>query len=321
MSPRLYIGTGGFSLWYSNDLGETYERLWGTSGLYSETRIWALNAHPDRPDELLVGTDSGVYRLDVAEHKFQHLPSPMDTMQVWSIARSPRDANLVIAGTRPGAIFRSTDGGASWTEADASIPRTCLYVVHPRVTKVQFDPKEPDLVWASLEVGGVYRSHDAGKTWAAASSGLVSDDVHDVSVMHNGSRILYATTNEGLNISHDDGENWRLQPFDSKSPYTRTLTPRADNRGVAFLANGDGPPGSWGRLMRTRDYGRQWEDAGLPGELQSSAWLVATHPSDPDLLFAASALGQYFRSRDGGESWAALPRRLTETRALAWIPV
>jgi hypothetical protein len=35
----------------------------------------------------------------------------------------------------------------------------------------------------------------------------------------------------------------------------------------------------------------------------------------------ATALGQYFRSRDGGESFAALPRRLTETRALAWVPV
>jgi hypothetical protein len=34
----------------------------------------------------------------------------------------------------------------------------------------------------------------------------------------------------------------------------------------------------------------------------------------------ATALGQYFRSRDGGETFAALPRRLTETRALAWVP-
>jgi photosystem II stability/assembly factor-like uncharacterized protein len=173
----------------------------------------------------------------------------------------------------------------------------------------------------SLEVGGVFRSEDAGETWTKASSGLISDDVHDVGVMYNGSRVLFATTNEGLNVSHDNGESWKQQPFASKKPYTRTITPRADDSGIAFVANGDGPPGSWGRLLRTRDYGKHWENAGLPGDLQSSAWLVAANRADPNLLFASSALGQYFRSDDGGESWEALPRRLTETRALAWIPV
>ena len=43
MTPRLYVGTGGFSVWYSNDLGQTFDRLWGSAGLYSETRVWALN--------------------------------------------------------------------------------------------------------------------------------------------------------------------------------------------------------------------------------------------------------------------------------------
>jgi photosystem II stability/assembly factor-like uncharacterized protein len=285
-------------------LGETFERLWGSAGLYSETRVWALNWHQDRPGEMLVGTDSGIHRLDVVSHKFQHIPSPMDAMQVWSIARSPSNPDLVLAGTRPGAIFRSTDAGISWKECNTGIPATCLYVTHPRVTRILFDSKDENLVWASLEVGGIYRSEDAGKTWKASSNGLISDDVHDVGVMHHNGRVLFATTNEGLNVSRDNGNTWVKQPFASKGPYTRTITPRADDSGVAFVANGDGPPGSWGRFLRTRDYGEHWEDAGLPSDLQSS-----------------SALGQYFRSDDGGESWAALPRRLTETRALAWIPV
>ncbi len=65
---------------------------------------------------------------------------------------------------------------------------------------------------------------------------------------------------------------------------------------------------------------RTGKTRGCPASLQSSAWCVATNPADPKLIFAATALGQYFRSQDGGESWTALPRRLTETRALAWVP-
>jgi len=55
----------------------------------------------------------------------------MDAMQVWSIARSPSDSNLILAGTRPGALFRSTDGGKFWNKIDAGIPDTCLYVTYP----------------------------------------------------------------------------------------------------------------------------------------------------------------------------------------------
>jgi len=52
--------------------------------------------------------------------------------------------------------------------------------------------------------------------------------------------VLFAATNEGLNISHDNGENWKRQPFASKKPYTRTITPRGRHR-RGFVANGDGP--------------------------------------------------------------------------------
>jgi photosystem II stability/assembly factor-like uncharacterized protein len=320
VTPRLYIGTAGLSVWYSDDLGETLHRFWGTSGMYSETRVWALASHPERPDELLAGTDSGIYRLDIPAAKWTQLPSEMDSLCIWSVARSPHDPDLILAGTRPPAIFRSTDGAKTWERVKAPLPETCPAVLKPRVTRITFDPDDPDLLFAGLEIGGVWRSTDGGKSFKNASAGLVSEDIHDVAVVRNGSRLIYATTNMGLHVSNDDGRSWEVKPLDSPSQYTRGITPRADGSGFVLLGNGDGPPGSWGKLMRSRDHGAHWEDAGLPGKLESSAWCVATNPADPKLIFAATALGQYFRSQDGGESWTALPRRLTETRALAWIP-
>jgi photosystem II stability/assembly factor-like uncharacterized protein len=237
------------------------------------------------------------------------------------VVRSPHDPDLILAGTRPPGIFRSTDGAKSWERVNAPLPETCPAVMKPRVTQITFDPDDPDLVLAGLEIGGVWRSTDQGRSFRSASEGLVSEDIHGLAVVRNGSRLVYATTNMGLHVSRDDGRSWQLSPLDSPSQYTRGVTPRADGSGFVLLCNGDGPPGSWGKLMRSRDHGAHWEDAKLPGELQSSAWCVATNPADPQLIFAATALGQYFRSQDGGESWTALPRRLTETRALAWVPV
>ena len=322
MTPRLYVGTAGLSVWHSDDLGETFNRMLADTGLYSETRVWALSYSPSRPNELLAGTDSGIHRLDIAKRQWTHVPSDMDTLCIWSIAQSPHDPNLLLAGTRPPTIFRSVDGGRTWTNTNAPLPETCPFVLKPRVTKIEFDPKDPNLVWAGLEVGGAWRSQDAGMTWQSTSKGLISEDVHDVCVVHNGARLLYATTNRGVHISRDSGDTWELQaPFDSSSQYTRTMKPSADDDGTVWLCNGDGPPGSWGKLLRSRDYGQHWEDAHLPGKLETSAWCVATNPADPKLIFAAAALGQYYRSTDGGEHWDALPRRLSETRALAWVPV
>ena len=88
-----------------------------------------------------------------------------------------------------------------------------------------------------------------------------------------------------------------------------------------FLTNGNGPPGSTGRLLRRRDYGATFEDAGLPGTLNSTPWTVATHSSDPKLIFVCSNLGQSFRSTDGGESWTKLARgRSTAPMTDRWPP-
>ena len=69
-----------------------------------------------------------------------------------------------------------------------------------------------------------------------------------------------------------------------------------------------------------RNYGLDWEDVGLPGEVESSAYFLAANPADPNLIYCAATLGQIYRSVDGGESWTALKRRLSEIRAIAWLP-
>jgi photosystem II stability/assembly factor-like uncharacterized protein len=133
-----------------------------------------------------------------------------------------------------------------------------------------------------------------------------------------GGKALLATTNRGLHRSEDNGETWVLQEIPSPWPYTRSVVPRADGSGVVFLTNGNGPPGNDGFLLRSRDYGRAWENAKLPGPIESTVWCVATNAADPMLVFACTNLGELFRSTDGGESWTRLPHLFGDLRALHW---
>jgi photosystem II stability/assembly factor-like uncharacterized protein len=316
---HVYAGTAGHSAWFSDDRGETWVHPNSHSGLYLEARVWALASHPATPERLFAGTDMGAFRWDEPSARWVHLPSPMQ--DVWSIAVDPADPDVLMAGTQPAGFWRSTDAGQSWSQLTApGISQFSDVNVGPtRVTQILFDPVDHGSVWASVEIGSIYRSRDRGATWERKEQGLVSGDVHGLAVVKlpRGKAVL-ATTNRGLHRSEDDGETWELQGIPAPWPYTRAVMPRADDSGVVFVANGNGPPGNDGFLLRSRDHGRSWEDARLPGPLESSVWCIAVNAADPMLIFVCTNLGALFRSTDGGESWTRLPHVFGELRALHW---
>lgn len=337
---HLYVATNGLSVWSSSDLGETLLRMSTGTGMYSGSQVWALALHPSSPHVLLAGTNTGVYRLNQKEEDWTHIPSPMDdAMLVTALAYAPDNPDVIMAGTQPAGLYHSEDSGKSWRNLGVPMKPYALtgYYLgdkpfpegHPaaygrkhwtRVTQIVFDPTDSSLVWAGVEIDGAWRSSDGGKRWERSDQGMKSQDIHGYTVVHNGGRVLFATTDAGLHISRDDGANWTMRPIDSAWQYTRSIVERPDGTGVMFMTNGNGPPGTAGRLFRSRNYGVDWEDARLPGEVESSAYFLATNPADPKLIYAAATLGQIYRSIDGGESWTALKRRLGEIRALAWLP-
>lgn len=317
MSVNLYVGTSGLSVWFSRDLGETWKRPYSESGLYLESRVWALSGHAGAPGQVYAGTDSGLHRWDEADQHWTHMPTPMDDLDIWALAQARDNPAVILAGTHPAGLHRSDDNGASWRKLDISFADECIFIGKPRVTRILFDPAESNTIWVSVEIDGVYRSTDGGESWQRVSDGLVSDDVHDLAILKDGT--LFATTNKGLHRSTDGGDSWQIQKLDSDWQYTRAVIPRADGA-VIFLANGNGPPGSTGRLLRSRDQGDSWEDAGLPGNLNSTPWCIATNPHNPMLIFVCTNLGQIFRSTDGGETWIKLDHEFGEVRSIHWAP-
>ena len=315
------VGTIGSGVWVSPDAGDGWRRV--GRGLSGESRVYGLAVHPRETRTVFAGADDGLYKSRDGGQSFEHIDSPMNAMDVWKIAFDPTDPDTMFAGTRPAALFRSTDGGRQWRQLPVDMVEDCPNVGVPRVTALTVDPSDHRIVWAGVEVDGVRRSLDGGETWTRIAGGLSDPDIHDIAVRAAGNRetVLTSTPRE-IFASTDKGESWQGLGVGKNFglPYCRGLALKADDPNVVFVATGDAAVGSTGAIQRSKDGGQNWERLALPVEPNSPIWAFATNPADPGLILACSHYGELFASRDAGDSWGKLRRELTEIRALAWTP-
>jgi photosystem II stability/assembly factor-like uncharacterized protein len=322
VSHRVYVGTIGEGMFRSIDGGRTFRRA--CEGMFVECHVRALAIHPRDPATVYLGSEHGLFVSTDGADNWTRLPAPLEGMQVWSVWVSPSRPGLLVVGTCPSRLFRSEDAGRTWHGAEARIERECPRILHTRVTCITGDPEDPDLLWAGVEIDGLYRSRDGGRTWQPIGTGLSSRDIHSIVVVPgaDGSRRLLAATNNDLNLSADGGKTWQPLEVGKSLPwsYCRGMTQLCGRPEVVLLGNGDGPPGTSGVVARSEDGGGHWQAATMPGRANSTVWTFAVHPAVTVRVYAASVSGEVYRSEDGGRTWEKLDREFGEVRALAWAP-
>jgi photosystem II stability/assembly factor-like uncharacterized protein len=194
----IYVGTGeksirgvttshGDGVYKSTDAGVT----WTHVGLPKAGQISRIKIHPQNPDIAYVGVqgqiwgpseERGVYRtVDGGRTWEQVLKVDAQTgatdlrmdptnprilyAAMWEHGRKPW---FVLSGGRAGGIFKSTDGGDSWTKLTGGLPEFIGKI------GVDVSASNPNRLYAIVEAlppaGGLYRSDDAGETWELKNS-------------------------------------------------------------------------------------------------------------------------------------------------------
>ncbi len=318
------VGTVGGGLSFSHDGGESWTRI--RNPLPSECNVRALRAYPEDPHRILAGTDVGLYRSEDNGVTWQKLDSPMEDLQIWSIAVDPMDADTIFVGTRPEG-FRSRDGGKTWEKLSMGVNLNCP-IGTPRTTNLIVDPRDSQTIWAGIEVDGIYKSLDSGEAWThlpALGPDPFQGDIHGMALRVGQPTSLFATSPFGIATSTDEGANWKYHYFpkfhagDTRS-YCRGVALKADAPDVMFVGNGDSIPGATGAIQVSQDGGQTWRPAALPVEPNAVVYWFATHPRLPNTIVAASLYGYVYVSEDGGDSWAKRKREFGEIRSLALTP-
>jgi photosystem II stability/assembly factor-like uncharacterized protein len=233
-------------------------------------------------------------------------------------------------------LFRSEDGGVSWTSSTAGVPRDWLNTTY----WVVFDPKMRGRMWSVNSYthdlprpkmwrhnsvlnykGGVCRSEDGGKNWAQSNSGM--DETGATHILLDptspvDARVLYvAGFGRGVYKSSDGGSTWSLksQGLTQKEPFAWRLARSSNGTLYVVIArrSEDGSIGNAGdgALYKSTDGAEHWQAVALPEGTNGPNGL-AVDPDSPDRLYLAAWArasgvhgdgGGIFLSEDGGKSW------------------
>ena len=321
----LLVGTVGQGIMRSTDDGETWRRVGIGQGLHSDALVRSMASNPDRPNTIFAGTDQGLYRSDDGGEEWQQVNSPLRDYCVWALAIDAADPQIMFAGTgtpTPAALFRSTDGGKTWEKRPMEAAEECPNVGIPRVTGIAIDPVSRSSVWVGLEVDGVRHSRDGGDTWETINGAIPNPDVHNVAVAAGPPKTVVVVVNNEVYTSDDEGANWNSIGIRQVFPmtYPRGIMVQPGHPNVIFVTIGDSTPGRIGTVMRSKDTGKTWESLPLPVEPNTAMWVVNTHHTDPQVVFAGSRYGYLYRSDDGGDSWTKLWREFSEISSVLWVP-
>ncbi len=183
------VAQAGNKLFVSRDDGDHWTRV--TLPLASGELCSAL-AIPV-PTRIYAGTSGGkISRADFGGTKWTATTLTRPVAGFTSdIMVDSTNANVIYAiysGLAPGAsghVFRSKDGGASWTNISAGLPDIAA-------NAIEIDPAHPDTLFLAMDLG-VFRSVNAGVAWSAFNHGLPNALVKDL-VFHAPSRLLRAGT-------------------------------------------------------------------------------------------------------------------------------
>ena len=313
------LGTAGWGVWHSPDSGKSWTRHRAPFPLNS--RVQALITHPTEPHTVFAGGDSGFFTSHDGGARWERIGVQGDLPTIWSLAIDPVDPNILFAGTRPAAVYRSLDGGRRWEKLAVDIARECA-IGTPFVTALLVDPDDHRIVWAGVEIDGVFRSMDGGDTWTHLEKGLYDPDVHDMTIAATRPRRLFVSTAHDMFLSDDLGDTWH--PVGTKDkwplPYARGMAVNADNPSVLYAGCGETTTGETGYVLRTTDFGQRWETLPFPAPANATIWGLATHPADANRIVAFTLFGEVYVTEDAGGSWRKIARDFGEIRTAVWVP-
>jgi len=334
---RLYAsqtsGWFGQIIQRSSDAGKTWEQPGTPPG---EATTTPEGMPKGESNKFVYDTSEETGKPLTTHQWYDGTPHPWEFKRVWHLEPSLTDPNTVYAGVEDAALFRTTDGGKTWSEfpglrGHGTGPQwqpgaggMCLHTII-------LDPSNPQRIFIAISAAGAFRTDDGGATWKPINRGLhslyipnptaeVGHCVHHIAMNKSRPGLMFMQKHWDVMRSDDAGESWKEVSGNLPTDFGFVIDVHAHEPETIYVVpiKSDSlhyPPDGKLRVYRSRTGGEEWEPLsnGLP---QSDCYVnvlrdaMAVDSLDSCGVYFGTTGGQVYCSPDSGNNWVPIVRDL-----------
>lgn len=261
--------------------------------------VYALASVPGDGNALYTATHDGLRKSADRGNQWVRIGDRLPPGPVRQVVTHPQNTQAVY-GLARGNLYKSLDGGLTWTVKTGSIP----YELHT----MALDPTHPETIYAGPRL---HKSTDGGETWEEKTL----DNVLVLTVDPGDTRRVFAGITQGLFVSGDAGQTWRgvgggspvgviavspLEPFIAYAGTTNEFGIfRRSGDGIVYRSEDRGM--NW--IYRTRLLTRRFHNF-VGGPTRPHVVGAVPDPQEPRTVYVATEHDGMFVSEDSGSSWS-----------------
>jgi photosystem II stability/assembly factor-like uncharacterized protein len=260
------------------------------------------------------------------------------TGSITNVVIDPARPDTVYAFSSDSGIFKTTDGGKSWSEINKGLTirltlsinalaidrrdtNTIFAATYEGVFKsvnggvswarvwqsyvfssLAIDPSDSRILYggrsASLNENCMFKSTDGGARWVPLKNQFGIKHIQDVEIVQSKTNIVYAGTDKGLIKSVDGGANWTISTLGMPEAWVYRVAVNSSNPSAIYATTKES-------IFKSVDGGANWTviSSGLPSTPYASSTISL---SRADAIYVSIFRYGIYKSTDGGATWVSV---------------
>ncbi|MEO7431182.1 MAG: hypothetical protein ABIR62_04045, partial [Dokdonella sp.] len=214
----------------------TMPMLWSpvdpTVLFYTSNVVWKSTDHAHSWTRISPDLARSTWAIPATAGAYAKEVKPKAAGSITALSASPRDVNVLWAGTDDGNIQMTRDGGAKWTNMTPPAIKPWARIFN--IDAGHFDSATAYAAANTMRIDDMnphfWRTHDGGKTWTGINRGIAPGAVAN-SIREDPRKpgLLYASTDTQVWVSFDDGDQWQSLRLDMPAVSVRDLQVKDDS--------------------------------------------------------------------------------------------